>query len=162
MKLAEFKSLLQANHGKPFRLLLPTGSPVPVSFHITEVGRVQKTFLDCGGTLRNSDTCQLQVWVGSDEDHRLSSSKIADILEKARGFLPDENVPVEIEYEDGVVSQYPVEGHTQTDGAVVFRLGRKHTDCLAKERCGIPSPAVEDPRLESDAAAPCCGGSRCG
>src|SRR5687767_9407319 len=106
MILSEFKSLLQSEGGKHFRLQLPNGSPVPVSFHVTEVGRVQKTFIDCGGVLRETVACQLQVWVGEDVDHRIEAEKAAKILEKAKTFLPDESVPVEIEYEDEVISQY--------------------------------------------------------
>ena len=52
MTLSELKSLLAAHPQRAFRLLLPDGDPVPVSFHITEVGRVHKSFLDCGGTPR--------------------------------------------------------------------------------------------------------------
>jgi hypothetical protein len=38
MNLHDFKALLEANREKAFRLQLPGGSSVPVSFHITEVG----------------------------------------------------------------------------------------------------------------------------
>ncbi|HYF35164.1 MAG TPA: DUF6428 family protein [Prosthecobacter sp.] len=154
MTLKEFKSLLRQHHGRQFQLQLPDGSPVPVSFHVTEVGRVHKTFLDCGGTLREATTCQLQVWVGQDEDHRLEAAKTAAILEKARAFLPDETVPVEIEYEDEVISQYAIEGHEVTDDAVVLRLDHKHTDCLAKELCGVPAEGSSKP-------ASCCGPAGC-
>jgi hypothetical protein len=71
MTLQEFKALLHKNRGRQFQLLLPHGAPVPVQFHITEVGRVEKTFVDCGGTLRTRRTCQLQVWIGPDDDHRI-------------------------------------------------------------------------------------------
>ncbi|HSI64307.1 MAG TPA: DUF6428 family protein, partial [Candidatus Saccharimonadia bacterium] len=93
MNLAEFKTLLRNEGNKHFRLKLPNGSPVPVSFHVTEVGRVQKTFIDCGGVLRETVACQLQVWVGEDYDHRIEAGKAAAILEKARSFLPDDTVP---------------------------------------------------------------------
>lgn len=93
MNLQQFKTLLASAGNKHFRLRLPNGSPVPVSFHVTEVGRVQKTFIDCGGTLRESVACQLQVWVGEDVEHRLEAQKAAKILEKAKAFLPDESIP---------------------------------------------------------------------
>lgn len=141
MNLNEFKSLLRSEGGKHFRLQLPDGSPVPVSFHVTEVGRVEKRFIDCGGVLRESVTCQLQVWVGEDYDHRIEAEKAAKILEKASSFLPDESIPVEIEYEDEVISQYTIEGYDSGRDAVILRLGHKHTDCLAKELCGVPAAA---------------------
>ncbi|HSP44111.1 MAG TPA: DUF6428 family protein, partial [Luteolibacter sp.] len=106
MTLAKLKSLLASHPEHHFRLRLPDGAPVPVSFHITEVGRVHKEFLDCGGTRRERTTCQLQVWVGEDYDHRIETRKMAGILDKGRALLPDDTVPVEIEYEDRVISQY--------------------------------------------------------
>jgi hypothetical protein len=158
MELHELKSLLKSHPDKQFRLKLPDGSPVPVSFHVTEVGRIQKTFIDCGGTLRGLETCQLQVWVGEDGDHRLEAGKAAAILEKAKTFLPDESIPVEIEYEDEVISQYTIEGHELGGASVVLHLAHKHTDCLAKERCGIPAPIREGDAEEETA---CCGGGGC-
>src|SRR5687768_2436147 len=118
MNLAAFKNLLKNERNKHFRLRLPSGSPVPVSFHVTEVGHVQKTFIDCGGTLRKTEACQLQIWVGEDFDHRIEAEKAAAILEKARSFLPDESIPVEFEYEDEVISQYTIAGYESSDHAV--------------------------------------------
>lgn len=158
MKLSELKTLLNQHSDRFFRIRLPGGEAVPVSFHVTEVGRVQKTFLDCGGKLRESVTCQLQVWVGEDFDHRIETGKMAKILDKARDYLPDDTIPVEIEYEDKVISQYIIDGHELTREAVVLKLAHKHTDCLAKELCGVP-----DLRLPAIAGtAPCCGASGCG
>lgn len=143
MNLNEFKTLLKMEGDKHFRLQLPNGSAVPVSFHVTEVGRIQKTFIDCGGVLRNLETCQLQVWVGEDVDHRIEARKAAAILEKAKVFLPDETIPVEIEYEDQVISQYTIEGHESGKDSVILRLAHKHTDCLAPELCMVPPKAKQ-------------------
>ncbi len=150
MTLAELKALFRNEGSKAFQLQLPDGSPVPVSFHITEVGRVQKTFIDCGGTLRQSVACQLQVWVGEDVDHRIETTKAAAILNKARAFLPDDSVPVEVEYEDRVISQYTIAGHESRDGVVVLSLQHKHTACLAPELCGLPG------KLNTACCAPGC------
>ena len=139
MKLSELKSLLTAHSDRHFRIALPDGGAVPVSVHVTEVGRLHKTFLDCGGTLRESITCQLQIWVGEDYDHRIETGKMASILGKAKSLLPDDSTPVEIEYEDRVISQYTITGHELTDDAVVLQLAHKHTECLAPELCGLPS-----------------------
>ena len=158
MTLAELKSLLAEHPQRAFRILLPDGSDVPQSFHVTEVGRVQKTFLDCGGKLRDLTTFQLQIWVGPDFDHRLETGKMAAILVKAEPYLPDTSVPVEVEYEDKVISQYTIEGHELTDDAVVLRLDHKHTECLAPELCGLP-PLPGAGKIKS--AAPCCGPKGC-
>lgn len=141
MTLREFRSLLARHPGKAFQLRLPDGGSVPECFHITEVGRVRKTFIDCGGQMHDEETCLLQAWLGGDEDHRLATGKLSGIINKAMSFLPDEDVPVEIEYEDAVISQYRVPEAVVTDTAVVLNLTHKHTDCLAKEACGIPERA---------------------
>ncbi|NQW99643.1 hypothetical protein HQ447_03220 [bacterium] len=139
MQLSDLKSLLTEHADRLFRIRLPDGGAIPVSFHVTEVGRLQKTFLDCGGTLRESTTCQLQIWVGEDYDHRIETGKLAAILDKAKSILPDDSVPVEIEYEDRVISQYTLTDHEVLDDAVVLLLAHKHTECLAPELCGLPS-----------------------
>jgi hypothetical protein len=157
MTLLELKTLLGEHAGRHFRIRLPDGSAVPLSFHVTEVGRVQKTFLDCGGTLRETIACQLQIWVGQDYDHRIETRKMAAILDKAQAYLPDEAVPVEIEYEDRVISQYTISGHEVSEQAVVLELAHKHTECLAPELCGLPSIG----RLPALGANPCCGPSGC-
>jgi hypothetical protein len=157
MTLSELRSLLTQHANLYFRIALPDGNAVPVSFHVTEVGRLHKTFLDCGGKLRETTTCQLQIWVGEDYDHRIETGKMAGILDKAKSLLPDESLPVEIEYEDRVISQYTITGHEVLEDAVVLKLAHKHTECLAPELCGLPSfrlPAIGE-------KAPCCGPKGC-
>ncbi len=158
MKLNELKALLADHSERIFRISLPDGSPVPVSFHVTEVGRVQKTFLDCGGKLRESIVCQLQVWVGEDYDHRIETGKMAKILELAKPYLPDDSVPVEIEYENDVISQYTVESAEVSGDAVILHLAHKHTECLAPELCGLP--AIPE-RGKTKSAASSCGPQGC-
>lgn len=139
MKLRELKELLQANSEKQFLLQLPNAQQVPVSFHITEVGQINKTFIDCGGKVHSQQTCQLQAWVGPDEDHRIEAGKMASILEIARSIVPNDDIDIEIEYEDTVISQYPVQGATVSEDAVTLVLTTRHTDCLARELCIVPS-----------------------
>jgi hypothetical protein len=154
MTVSELSSLLVQHREKPFRLLLPRGSAVPVSFHITEVGHVVKKFLDCGGRVHRQEACLLQAWVGEDGDHRLAAGKLLGIIGKARFSVLPANadaLPVEIEYEDGMLSQYGLTDSSVEDGAVVLHLAEKHTDCLAKDVCLAPAPG----------AAACCGGGKC-
>lgn len=158
MKLSELKSLLAEHSERYFRISLPDGSDVPVSFHVTEVGHVRKTFLDCGGKLRESVTCQLQIWVGEDYDHRIETRKMAAILDLAKPYLPDESIHVEIEYENPVISQYTVDGSGISGDAVILRLAHKHTECLAPELCGLP--AIPAPG-RNQAETSCCGPSGC-
>jgi hypothetical protein len=137
------KAVLGENPGKGVQLVLPGGEAVPQHFHVTEIGGVRKDFIDCGGTQRVNSTCLIQCWVATDVDHRIGTEKVLKIVEMGAKVLAGDFLPVEIEYEEGVISQYPLDELEVTDEAVVFRLTTKHTDCLAKEKCGIPE-AEED------------------
>ena len=162
MTLSQFKTLLQFNRDKGFRFLLPDQSAVPISFHITEVAFVQKTFIDCGGTMRELKTCQLQAWLGPDEDHRIAAGKMADVLSRAAHFLPSEDLELEIEYETSLISQYAVAGAEISDEFVTLQLGTKHTACLARELCIVPAPESGSIALEIAPSNGCgCGPSGC-
>jgi thioredoxin type arsenate reductase len=137
MTVKEFIALLAANPGVKMHFMLPDGSFVPAHYHITEVGRVQKDFIDCGGTVRSLASCLLQIWVANDLDHRLETTKLAKIMEVARPLLKSDDLPMEVEYEDAVVSQYPLGGAEVTPSGILFHLGSKHTACLAPEKCGV-------------------------
>lgn len=139
MKLNQFKALLEANREKQFLLQLPSGKAVPQAFHITEVGAVSKTFIDCGGKVHSVQTCQLQAWIGPDVDHKIEAGKMADILKKSEAILPHDFLDLEVEYEDEIISQYPVSDAIVSDEAVTLVLTTKHTDCLAKELCIVPA-----------------------
>ena len=156
MKLSLLTALLQDHPDKQFRLVLPNQDAVRVSFHITEVAHVQKRFIDCGGALHTTNTCQLQAWVHTDTDHRLLAGKMAGVLGLAQKVLPEnQDLDIEIEYEDTAISQYPVADYAVTDGEVILSLTAKHTDCLAKAVCL--------PQLPMASGAGCgCGPSCCG
>lgn len=157
MKLSQFSGLLQANPDKQFHLVLPGFNTVPVSFHVTEVGHVTKKFIDCGGRLHAVQSCQLQVWLGTDTGHRLSAGKMAGVLNLAQGngVLPEgQDLDIEFEYEDTLLSQYSIESYSAAENAVVFHLASKHTDCLAKEGC-LPQISL----AAGAVPAGCCGTS---
>jgi hypothetical protein len=138
MKLHELKAALSANAQGGIRMILPDGDRIPDEFHVTEVGYVSKKFIDCGGTARASDACVLQAWVSeSDREHRLSAGKLGSILEMARGVLPNDDLEVEVEYERCAISQYSLLSAEPIGDTVTLRLESKHTDCLAKEACGV-------------------------
>ncbi|MCZ2342736.1 MAG: DUF6428 family protein [Bacteroidales bacterium] len=138
MTLDELQATLSTACPVAVHLMLPDGAFVPAHFHITEVGRVQKDFIDCGGTIRSTAACVLQVWVATDTEHRLNTTKLRSILTLAAPLFPSPDIPVEVEYEAGVVSQYPLSAIEATPAGLLFHLGTKHTDCLAKDRCGVP------------------------
>ncbi len=138
MKLSEFRASLARNPGSTLRFRLPGGRAIRADFHVTEVGHVTKRFIDCGGKLHSSEACVLQVWLArNDRDHRLRAGRLASILDLAKTVIPKADLDVEIEYEDGAVSQYPVGSVEAARGRLEYQLGLKHTDCLAREACGL-------------------------
>jgi len=152
MTLTDFKAILAAHPDKNMRFVLPNGTSIPPSYHITEVGRVQKDFIDCGGTVRSSASCVLQAWVAAnDEAHRLEAGKLGVILQMADKLLTDAELPVEVEYEAPLISQFSIAGSQVDAEGVVFHLQNKHTDCLAKESCGLEANSCC-----SDEATSCC------
>ena len=155
MTLTALKSLLQARPDLNVTILLPDGGRIPAHYHITEVGHVVKRFIDCGGTVRASESCVLQTFLGSakDDGHRLTAGKLAHILDLARPILASAELPVEVEYEEGVISQFPLVDAEVAAGALVLSLALKHTDCLAKDRCGISAEA------DAGESEGCCAGA---
>lgn len=128
---------------------LPDGSIIPYNFHITEVGRVNKKFVDCGGVLRETDTCVLQVWVADDEQqHRLTGSKLLDILNKSNSIIKVDDLEVEFEYGDQrsryPVSRYYVYRELEHLKCSLINLGTKPTECLAPDKCGVTLKCSEN------------------
>jgi hypothetical protein len=167
MKLNELRSLLLAHPGHTVAIALPGGGRVPQHFHVTEVGHVAKKFVDCGGTIRTSDACVLQAWTGRarDDGHRLTGAKLAQILDLARPILPVHDLPVEIEHDEGGVSQYPVDRVAATAGELVLHVAEKHAACLAADKCGVAAGGADTGGCATDdaatpAEAACCGGGK--
>jgi hypothetical protein len=148
MKLSEIKTQLE---GLPqVNFILPDGSQVPAHFHVTEVGQVSKKYIDCGGTLREESKVTFQLWEDGDVDHRLAASKLLNIIGLAERLLSIPDLEVEVEYQGDTIGRYGLD-FNETD----FLLTATQTDCLAKDKCGIP---MEKPkiRLSSIAQGPVC------
>jgi hypothetical protein len=137
MELIQLLDVLKNHPDRSMQIVLPTGTSIPAHFHVTEVGHIQKRFVDCGGTLRSSASCLLQIWVANDLDHRLDSTKLSKIIEKGLGLFDNQHISVEIEYEQGVLSQYPLQSIEIDDGGLVFHATSKHTACLAPDKCRV-------------------------
>jgi hypothetical protein len=142
MKLNELKAALARHPQASLRFILPTGETVPAHGHVTEVGRIDKRFMDCGGTLRTDTVCRLQTLVGEDYEHRLSARKLLAILNKAASVLETEDIDVDVEHELQFVSQFPVETIEQSDSEILLKLAERHTACLAQDKCGMPPKAA--------------------
>lgn len=138
MKLAELKTRLGAHPDLNVRFHLPDGTPVPAHAHVTEVARIDKCFVDCGGTLRTDVHCRLQTWVADDLYHRLTAGKLLKILVKASSVLKSEDLEVDFEHEVGTTSLFPLESVEPVEGELVFRLATRKTACLAEDKCMRP------------------------
>lgn len=149
MNTIDFLALLKASPQQRIHVMLPSGAFVPEHFHVTEIGCVKKDFIDCGGIIRTSATCVVQLWVADDVDHRIETDKLLSIFTLAQKILPETALPIEFEYEAGLVSQYPIKCVDLTPGGLLVELATKHTACLAPQLCGVTSQRG------------CCGPGEC-
>jgi len=143
MKLLELKSILAVQPEAQLRFLLPNGEFAPAHVHVTEVARVDKRFIDCGGTLRTESFCRLQTWHANDVEHRLTAGKLSRIFAKAEGVSLTDDLEVDVEHEVGFVSQFPLEAVEAKADELIFRLGVRHTACLAEDKCLPPTSKSE-------------------
>lgn len=104
MKLSEFKNKLETLEKIKFQL--PDTSFVPEHFHITEVGRIQRHFVDCGGQERTENHVNFQLWVADDFDHRLSTEKLKSIISKGEKVLGLPDSEIEIEYQGATIQKF--------------------------------------------------------
>ncbi len=144
MNVEQFQQLLQQHPNAKLHFQLPNGQKIPSHFHVTEVGRIDKSFIDCGGTTRQLASCSIQVWTADDTDHRLAPSKLAGILALAKPVLKSLDLPVEVEYGQAAAAMYSISHAEAIFGDLTFVLAGKQTDCLAKDKCGVNtcSPAA--------------------
>lgn len=148
MKLSEIKKHLAELDTIAFQL--PNGELVPNHFHVTEVGKISKNFIDCGGTVRNEEVVNFQLWNANDYDHRLHPEKLINIIELSEKVLGIEDLEIEVEYQGQTIEKFGLD----FDGTN-FILASKQTDCLAKDNCGIPAekPKVKLSEVNNE---PCC------
>jgi len=141
MKITELKKELNSHPAAHLRFALPNGESIPAHAHVTEVARVDKRFIDCGGTLRSDSHCRLQTWFSDDLDHRLTAGKLAKILDMAAPVLGPEDLEVDVEHEAGFITQFPLTALDVTAGEIILRLSERHTACLAPDKC-MPSKKI--------------------
>lgn len=153
MKLSEFKSILKLQD--KIEIKLPNGELVPNHFHVTEVGQINKRFIDCGGTLRNESVANFQLWEADDYDHRLHPEKLVNIIELSESKLGITDEEIEVEYQGSTIEKYGIDFNGTS-----FILTSKATDCLAKDNCGIPEEKTKK-ALESLETNSCAPGSGC-
>ena len=132
MKLSEIKTELKTLNSISFQL--PNGDVVPQHFHVTEVGKVSKHFIDCGGTVRTEEVVNFQLWEANDYDHRLHPEKLLQIIVLSQEKLQIPDLEIEVEYQmNDTIGKFNLEFYGTN-----FLLTKKETNCLAKDHCGIP------------------------
>jgi Family of unknown function (DUF6428) len=140
MKVAELKNGLNKFPESSVHFILPNGESIPAHAHVTEVARIDKRFIDCGGTLRNDSFCRLQTWFSDDLDHRLTAGKLAKILDKAGPILQSDDLDVDVEHEVGFITQFPLASVEVLPNEIILRLAERHTACLAMDKCKPAAP----------------------
>ena len=150
MTLSEIKKHLVGVENLNF--ILPNGTFVPAHFHVTEIGSIEKNFIDCGGTIRKESVINFQLWEANDFDHKLAPKKLIDIIHLSEDKLGLKDLEIEVEYQSDTIGKYGLD----FDGTN-FLLTKKMTNCLAPDNCGIP---VEQLRSEVQTNA-CTPGSGC-
>jgi hypothetical protein len=132
MRLSELKEILTVVRELNFEL--PDGTLIPKHFHVTEVGQVNKTFVDCGAVVRQEKAAVLQLWEAGDTGHRLVPEKLNKIINLSERILGMEDSEIEVEYQDGTIGKYGLDFNGKN-----FLLTVKRTACLAGDQCSKPA-----------------------
>ncbi|TXF79003.1 DUF6428 family protein [Chryseobacterium sp.] len=151
MKLSEIKKILPDLTELHF--VLENGEQVPEHFHVTEIGQINKKFIDCGGVIRNEKAINFQLWFSTDNDHRLEAEKLRKIIALSEDRLGLEDAEIEVEYQRSTIGKFGL-GFNGT----AFVLTSKSTACLAADACGVP---LEKPKMKMSDLQSCAPGSGC-
>lgn len=150
MKISEIKSILPALENITFQT--PDGSFVPEHFHVTEVGNIQKHFIDCGGVVRKETVVNFQLWNANDFEHRLKPGKLLHIIQLSEEKLGITDNEIEVEYQGETIGKYGLEFNGKH-----FILIARTTACLAEDTCGIPGEV----KNQVTKVTGCTPGGRC-
>ncbi|WP_299061780.1 DUF6428 family protein [uncultured Polaribacter sp.] len=146
MKLSEIKKHLTSLDTIGFQL--PNGEMVAAHFHVTEVGKITKDFIDCGGKVRSEVVINFQLWEERDYNHRLHPEKLLNIIEISEKKFQFDDLEIEVEYQGKeTIGKYNLD----FDGTN-FLLTSKVTACLALDACGIAKPVIK----VAEAMSSCC------
>lgn len=135
LTVAGFRAALARQPGLALRFRLPNGSLTAAHAHLTEVARVEKRLVDCGGAVRVRVSARLQVWSADDTDHRVGCAKALQVLARGEHLLESAELPLEVEHDFPFLTAFPALGcRVEPEGLVVL-LGPAKADCLAPEAC---------------------------
>lgn len=144
MKTNEFLSLLQEHPNKSLRFEYKNGHYVGANYHITEIKNITIDAVDCGAKTDFWKETIVQLWESpSEKDKReyMSASKALSILTRVDAIKPmEKEVEVKFEYSNPSfhTAQLFVHGYDLSADQITLKLGVEHTDCKAKDECGVP------------------------
>lgn len=153
MNINQLKENLQSL--QEIHFAMSDGSDVPAHVHLTELGKITKNYIDCGGTHRAEEYVTFQLWYADDTAHRLTPSKILHILELGAPLRLNTDAEIRVEYQ--TAQSLAVFGLSFQKGK--FILEALQTNCLAPDACGIPTPKPK--RKLADLNKGCQPGSGC-
>ncbi|MDM1045441.1 hypothetical protein HX004_11125 [Myroides sp. 1354] len=151
MKLSEVKQVLAGLEKVDFQL--EDGSFVPEHFHVTEVGQVDKKYIDCGGVIRTEKKVSFQLWNANDFEHRLKAGKLLNIIRLSENKLGIEEGEVEVEFQ----GKTTIGKYNLAFNGTHFILVNTITACLAEDACGIkPADLPQTASSCCDPNSGCC------
>ena len=158
MTIIEFKDKLEKQKTIVGDVLfyLDNETVIPPYFHITEMGLKVKHYVDCGGTKRTERNITFQLWTAEDFNHRITPTKILEIIEKFEKTFYVEDLEIEIEYNTSTIGLYSLRPYPKKD--LSFVLIPKKTDCLAPDKCMVPdrTPPPNNPPQPKQCNSPSC------
>jgi hypothetical protein len=154
MNLSEIKNILNTVEAVNFKL--EDGTMVPEHFHVTEIGVVNKHFIDCGGVVRKENKANFQLWDANDFEHRLKPGKLLSIISLSEKVLGLEDLEIEVEYQSITIGKYSL-----TFDGKDFVLVNMQTACLANDACGIPVEKQKIKLTQLPVANACTPGGGC-
>lgn len=144
--------LKKSNPECKINVFTPSGLNVPSHFHITEIGKTSKKFIDCGGTERETSDTTFQIWVADDVDHSLTVGKLLDIIEAGKNLV-DLREQIIFEYDNShTIGLYGVGLIQRLEHFLNIFLVQKRANCLAPDKCGVKPEQM--PKT-------CCGNTGC-
>lgn len=150
MKLSEVKEALAKVERVDF--LYEDGTLVPEHFHVTEVGQVNKKYIDCGGVIREEVKVSFQLWNANDYEHRLKPGKLLNIIRLSERKLQIIDAEVEVEVQGALT----IGKYFLAFNGTQFILKNTLTACLAEDACGI-TPSDQATQISCcDPNSGCC------
>jgi hypothetical protein len=150
MNFGELKKALAGRDAQLIRFRFVAGGEIEIHCHVTEIGKVTKDFVDCGGVRRTVETCVIQTFVYSDTDHRVTANTFSKIVKASGPLGLSDDLPVDVEYQTSeTIGVFSVSEVTCSDEEVSFSLASKATACLAPDLCGIDGPNSSVANLSS-------------